>query len=76
MAEIFVEWNPLVFKILDPPLLLHTLTFFQSTRREIGSETTDSECSPVKNANHATVQALIVYLCKSRRSLHLALNIK
>ena len=52
--------------------------FFQSTRREIGSETTDnlSEDNPVKNAYRASAHALIlthpyifvmlkiVYLCR------------
>ena len=41
---------------------LHTPPFFQSTRREIGSETTDnlSEDTPVKNAYLANAHALIL----------------
>ena len=44
------------------PSDLHTPPFFQSTRREIGSETTDnlSEDNPVKNAYRASVHALIL----------------
>ena len=43
------------------PSDLHTPPFFQSTRREIGSETTDnlSEDNPVKNAYRASAQVLI-----------------
>ena len=44
------------------PSDLHTPPFFQSTRREIGSETTDnlSEDNPVKNAYRASAHALIL----------------
>ena len=44
------------------PSDLHTPPFFQSTRCEIGSETTDnlSEDNPVKNADRASAHALIL----------------
>ena len=59
-AEFFI----LSFLSTFLPLLLtlHTPPFFQSTRREIGSETTDnlSEDNPVKNAYRASAHALIL----------------
>ena len=46
------------------PSDLHTPPFFQSTRREIGSETMDnlSEDNPVKNAYRASAHVLILTL--------------
>ena len=50
------------FYLSSSPSDLHTPPFFQSTRREIGSETTDnlSEDNPVKNAYRASAHALIL----------------
>ena len=64
---------PLIFPTFFPfylsssPSDLHTPPFFQSTRREIGSETTDylSEGNPVKNATRANAKVLTnVYLIR------------
>ena len=56
------------------PSDLHTPPFFQSTRREIGSETTDnlSEDNPMKNAYRASAHALILthpYIFASFKSI-------
>ena len=57
---IFPSFFP--FYLSSSPSDLHTPPFFQSTRREIGSETTDnlSEDNPVKNAYRANAHALIL----------------
>ena len=50
------------FYLSSSPSDLHIPPFFQSTRREIGSETTDnlSEDNPVKNVYRASAHALIL----------------
>ena len=50
------------FFLSSSPSDLHTPPFFQSTRREIGSETTDnlSEDNPMMNAYRASAHALIL----------------
>ena len=67
---IFPSFFP--FYLSSSPSDLHTPPFFQSMRREIGSETADnlSEDNPVKNANRASAHTLIlthVELCQSQQ---------
>ena len=59
------------FYLSSSPSDLHTPPFFQSTRREIGSETTDnlSEDNPVKNAYRASAHALIPSQLQHHRRL-------
>ena len=60
VEPIFPSFFP--FYLSSSPSDLHTPPFFQSTRREIGSETTDnlSEDNPVKNAYRASAHELIL----------------
>ena len=56
---IFPSFFP--FYLSSSPSDLRTPPFFQSTRHEIGSETTDNlSDNPVKNATHASAHALIL----------------
>ena len=65
---IFPSFFP--FYLSSSPSDLRTPPFFQSTRREIGSETTDnlSENNPVKNAYCASAHALILSYPSQYRS--------